>query len=96
MIVRIMGAGQWQVPDDVVRRLNVLDELVYTAVQSRDADDLAAVLTEMADLVKRVGTQMPASPIVLSDLIVPNRATSLKEIGEWLQESSADDGLIPG
>lgn len=96
MIVRIVGQGQWEVPDDLVIRLNVLDELVSDAVVSRDPDALAESLGEMAGLVTRYGTQMPPGQVRLSDLIVPGPGTSMAEINEWLQESQSEDGLIPG
>lgn len=96
MIVRIMGRGQWEVPEDAVRRLNVLDEMVRQAVLARDGDQLSALLGEMGDLVVRLGQPLAGDRIVLSDFIVPNPSSSLGEISEWLQESRADDGLIPG
>ena len=96
MIVRIMGQGQWEVPDNLVIRLNVLDEMVTDAVASRDAEELALALAEMADLVKRYGTSVPPGRARLSDLIVPDVQASMTEISEWLQESRAEDGLIPG
>ena len=96
MIVRVMGQGQWEVPDSLVIRLNVLDELVSDAVVSRDEEALASVLDEMADLVARHGVRVPPGKVGLSDLIVPNVGTSLREVDEWLQESREDDGLIPG
>lgn len=91
-----MGQGQWQVPDNLVIRLNVLDELVTDAVASRDEEALALALGEMADLVMRFGTAVPPGEAGLSDLIVPNVQASMAEIREWLQESRAEDGLIPG
>lgn len=96
MIVRVMGRGQWEVPDNLVIRLNVLDELVADAVEQRDPEALSDTLAEMADLIERFGRRVAAGTVLLSDLIVPAAGTSLSEIGEWLQESREDDGLIPG
>lgn len=96
MIVRVMGQGQWDVPDSLVIRLNVLDELVSDAVVSRDEEALAEALDEMAGLVVRHGVPLPPGKVRLSDLIVPQVGTSLREVDEWMQESRADDGLIPG
>jgi len=50
----------------------------------------------MADLVVRHGVPLPPGKVRLSDLIVPQVGTSLREVDEWMQESRADDGLIPG
>ena len=96
MIVRIMGEGQWQTPGRLVQRLNVLDDLVMGAVNTRDSDLLAELLEEMADTVKKAGAKLPSEPVVLSDLIVPDPRTPLDEVADWLQESRTDDGLIPG
>lgn len=96
MIVRIMGGGQWHVPEETVGRLNVLDDLVADAVESRDNDPLADLLGEMAELVRRVGTPVQDDGIVLSDLIVPHRDSTIDDISEWMQEARADDGLFPG
>ncbi len=96
MIVRIMGQGQWEVPEDAMRRLNVLDEMVRQSVEARDGHALAGYLTEMGDYVARVGTPLSGDKVVLSDFIVPHRSASVSEIAEWMQESRADDGLIPG
>ncbi|WIY81688.1 hypothetical protein [Propionimicrobium sp. PCR01-08-3] len=96
MIVRILGSGQWEVPAQVVPRLNVIDDLVMTAVHDRDADYLAELLQEMADLIKQTGTPVPSGPVVLSDQIIPSPSTPIGEVADWLQESRAEDGLIPG
>lgn len=96
MIVRIVGLGQWRIPDQLVKPLNVLDDLVMRAVDNRDDESLAELLSEMADLVKESGVALSDEPVVLSDLMIPNPTTSLDEVAEWLQESRKEDGLIPG
>lgn len=96
MIVRIMGAGQWEVPPDTARRLNVLDDMVADAVESRDGEVLADLLVEMGEFVRQVGTPLTGDEIVFSDLIVPAPTASIDEIAEWMQEARADDGLFPG
>ncbi|MGI5951980.1 MAG: PspA-associated protein PspAA [Brooklawnia sp.] len=96
MIVRIMGEGQWEVPDDTARRLNVLDDMVAEAVDSRDPDQLGSLLTEMGEVVRRVGKRVTAGGIVFSDLIVPHPDSTVDQIAEWMQEARADDGLFPG
>lgn len=96
MIVRVMGQGQWEVPDSLVIRLNVLDELVSDAVVSRDEEALASVPDERLIWSPGTASGCHRGGWGLSDLIVPNVGTSLREVGEWLQESREDDGLIPG
>ena len=96
MIVRIMGQGQWQVPDTELGRLNNLDDMVADAVDSRDPDALAATLSEMIALVRRRGTELTDGEVRLSDFIVPDARAPLREVAEWLSEARAEDGLIPG
>lgn len=96
MIVRIMGAEQYEVPEVQLHRLNVLDDLVAQAVEMRDADQLAALLDEMGELVRRAGTPVPTDqPRISSDFIVPGPHASIDEIVEWMGESRAEEGLIP-
>ena len=42
MIVRILGEGQWRLPEDALTELNALDDAVEQAVAANDADRLAA------------------------------------------------------
>lgn len=96
MIVRIMGQGQWQVPDTELARLNRIDDMIADAVSSRDPDALASYLAEMIALVRRRGTELTDGEVRISDFIVPAAGASLSEVAEWLTEARADDGLIPG
>ena len=92
MIVRILGEGQLDVPDEALERLNTLDAEVETAVE---AGDEAAFTTALAALLEAVRAE--ASPHRLdsldeSDLILPPADATMAEVAQML----SGDGLIPG
>lgn len=92
MIVRILGEGQFDVPDAALTALNELDATVETSVE---AGDVAAFSTALASLL--AGVRASAVPheegsLDTSDLILPPADATLEEVRELLN----DDGLIPG
>ena len=94
MIVRILGEGQWEVPQEALGRLNALDDEVEKAVVDDDADQLAAALASLHDEVRASGTLIASDDLRESDLILPGSDASLGEVATLLGES--DEGLIPG
>ena len=94
MIVRILGEGQWEVPDDAVTGLNALDDQVEQAVTSGDQAKLTLALAELLDEVRALGTAIPDDQILDSSLILPDVGSSLADVEALLAESS--EGLIPG
>ena len=94
MIVRILGEGQWEVPEDAVAGLNTLDDRVEQAVSQGDQAQLTLALSELLDEVRSVGTPVPDDQLADSDLILPDVDSSLAEVEALLADSS--EGLIPG
>ncbi|HET7351927.1 MAG TPA: hypothetical protein VFJ28_13390 [Marmoricola sp.] len=92
MIVRILGEGQLEVPDDQLEHLNQLDGEVESAVESGDTDTFTKALGELLDGVRRVGTPLPDDSLEDSDLILPPGDATLEEVRELL----TGEGLIPG
>lgn len=92
MIVRILGEGQYDVPDATLDRLNELDAAVEQAVEAGDEPTFAGALGALLDGVREVGTRHAEDALDASDLILPPDDASLAEVREML----ADDGLIPG
>ena len=91
MIVRVMGEGQWRVDDDVAQQLNGLDDRVGEAVNAGDEQALAALLREMAELVRSRGSKLEDADLSPSEAIVPPEDLSREEARELLQ----DEGFIP-
>ena len=92
MIVRILGEGQLEVPDEQIDSLNALDSAVEDAVNSGDEDAFAAALGTLLDSVRSVGTPMADDSLEDSDLILPPADATIDEVRDLL----SDDGLIPG
>jgi chromosome condensin MukBEF complex kleisin-like MukF subunit len=91
VIVRLMGEGQYRVRDDVVAKLDKLDDRAVAAVDRDDEADLDAALDEMADLVRAEGERLPDDEIVPSDVIIPPSDLSLEETRMLF----AGHGLVP-
>jgi hypothetical protein len=94
MIVRILGEGQWNVADDGLDPLNVLDAEVEAAVEAGDEGRFATGLVALLDAVRSAGTPLPDESLVDSDLILPPSDATLDEVRALLTDS--DEGLIPG
>jgi hypothetical protein len=92
MIVRILGEGQLEVPDDHLVMLNQLDGAVESAVESGDEAAFASSLAALLDGVRRAGTPLPEDSLADSDLILPPSDATIDEVRGLLE----DDGLIPG
>jgi hypothetical protein len=92
VIVRILGEGQLEVPDDRLSDLNELDRSVESAVNANDEESFRASLHALLDVVRREGEPLPDDSLVDSDLILPPSDATIEEVRELL----GDEGLIPG
>ena len=89
MIIRIMGEGQYTVPDEVVERLNELDEALDAAL----ADDQAfpSALAALLEAVREEGEPLADEELVSSDVVLPAAEATVAEVRALL----TDEGLIP-
>lgn len=92
MIVRIMGEGQLEVPEDQLGELNRLDREVETAIDGGDESAFESALKSLLSAVRHLGTPVSADELVDSELILPPADATIDEVRELLD----DDGLIPG
>jgi len=92
MIVRILGEGQFEVPDSAADELNQLDEALESAVEQHDEAGFKTALAALLARIREVGS--PAQPGVLkpSELIIPQADATMDEVHRLL----TDEGLIPG
>jgi PspA-Associated protein len=91
VIVRLSGEGQFELPENDVKRLNELDNRAVNAVEQGDETGFRELWSQMLELVAGTGTPLPADELVESDVIMPPRDISF---GEAKAEFSGD-GLIP-
>ena len=92
MKIRILNEGQFEVNDSLIGELNQLDERLVAAVNSQNESEFGSVLVEIHAKVVGNGTRLPDEYIGPSDLLLPDRDTTLEEIHDFL----GDEGLIPG
>lgn len=92
MIVRIMGEGQFRLPEDATARLNEIDAELEADLQDDGEADLARHLASMHQVVFDLGHPLGAEELEPSDFILPPATISLAELRALLSE----EGLIPG
>jgi len=91
VIVRLLGEGQYRVPDGLIDRLDELDNAVLRAVEAGDERALWESLQALAEAVRGAGSKLSDEELVPSDAVVPPEDLSLEEARELL----SDDGFIP-
>jgi uncharacterized protein YidB (DUF937 family) len=92
MIIRILGEGQFEVPDDAVDGLNELDDKLEAAINAGDEANFSAALGGLLDRVREAGEPVAVDALVSSELVLPHESASLAEVRDLL----SGDGLIPG
>lgn len=91
MIVRILGEGQFDVPDTALDGLNDLDEALVRTIEAGDPDAFTRALGELLAAVRDAATPHALDALDNSDLILPGPDSSLDEVRVLL----GDEGLIP-
>ena len=92
MIVRIMGEGQFDVPDEHLDELNRLDDALAEAVESGDTASFRTALESLLTSVRTQGSELPDDYLGPSDLVLPGPDATIDEVRTVLGE----EGLIPG
>ena len=92
MIVRILGEGQFDVPDDDLDGLNDLDDELQSAVEAEDTDRFTTALGELLARVREHANPHDLDDLVPSDVVLPGTDSTLEDVRDLL----SDDGLIPG
>ena len=89
MIVRIMGEGQFELPDESMERLNELDDALEAALE--DEQSFPAALTALLEGVRASGSRIADEELVTSDVVLPAAEATVDEVRALL----TDEGLIP-
>ena len=93
MIVRLMNEGQFRVGDDLLQRLDRLDDEAGEALERGDEEALDARLAEMWQLVESEGERLADDDLHPSDAILPPADLTLEETRELFAGDGS--GLIP-
>jgi hypothetical protein len=91
VIVRLSGEGQYRVSDDVVQKLDGLDDEAQAALEHDDETELDRKLDEMWELVRREGEALPEDDLSPSDFVIPPSDLTLEETKRLFSA----EGLIP-
>ena len=89
MIVRIMGEGQYELPQESMDRLNELDDALEAALS--DEAEFRAALAALLEAIRVSGTRLPDDELLTSDVVLPAPDASVAEVRALL----TDEGLIP-
>jgi hypothetical protein len=92
MIVRILGEGQFEVPESLVDELNKLDADLEAAVERGDEAAFRPALNAMLTKVREAGLEADPGALKPSGLIIPQPDATMDEVRKLL----TDEGLIPG
>jgi hypothetical protein len=91
MIVRLMGEGQFRIPDSLGERLNELDDRAQAAADADDEPELDRALDEMWSLVRSEGERLADDDLSVSDVAIPPSDLTLDETRRLFSH----EGLIP-
>jgi MoxR-like ATPase len=91
MLIRILGEGQFVVPDSELDEINRLDAALEAALKSPEPD-IQPALDALLDRVRSVGVRPPDHEMEESQVILPFADASEDDIRDML----GDEGLVPG
>ncbi len=92
MIVRILGEGQYDVPDEARSKLDGLDDALVKAVDSGEEAAFTKALAALIAEVRGAGSPLAADAFAPSDLVVPFEDATLEETKDLLAESGDPTG----
>ena len=82
MIIRIVGEGQYEVPESFYDELNVIDNKIVDLVSEGNEKGYKSELAKLIESIKSCGSQIDDAEIVESDLIVPPEDLTFEEAKE--------------
>jgi hypothetical protein len=92
MIVRILGEGQYTVPDDQRPDLEKLDDAIAEAVDGGDEDRFGEALAALTAAVRSAGVALADDAFAPSDLVVPFSDATLDETKALLADHGESAG----
>jgi hypothetical protein len=92
VIVRILGEGQYSLPDDQRGELEAWDSSVADAVDRGDEQAFGPALAALVAEVRRLGEPVAHDTFAPSDLVVPFPDATLAETRGLLADSTEAPG----
>lgn len=91
MIIRILGEGQYEIPQEAMDALNALDNSLTSAIDSDDEQAFRTGLTQLLAGIREKGSCLADDYLGPSDLVLPGADATVEEVKHLL----TDEGLIP-
>ncbi|HEY2668317.1 MAG TPA: hypothetical protein VGK51_15915 [Actinomycetota bacterium] len=85
MIVRVLGDGQYELPESVEAEFERLDNHLIAHVEDGDEEAFRRELAELVALVRQ-GSELPHDDFRPSDAVLPSPYSSLEDVRELLAE----------
>jgi hypothetical protein len=92
MIIRILGEGQFRLDDNLVNKVNKIDNQIVDHVQKGNKAEFLRDLAKLIATVKELGEPLDPVEIIPSDIIIPPEDLSLEEA----RKVFCEEGLIKG
>jgi len=90
VLIRILGEGQYEMPESSLAELNRLDAALERALNTPEPD-VQPALDALLDFVRSTGVRPPDHEARESDVILPFADASEEDIRRML----TDEGLVP-
>ena len=87
MIVRVLGDGQYDVPESLTAEFERLDNNLIAALEAGDGETYHNDLHDLIDLVRQ-GTPLAHDDFLPSDAVVPDPASSMADVKALLEEQA--------
>ncbi|HYR62715.1 MAG TPA: hypothetical protein VET24_08830 [Actinomycetota bacterium] len=88
MIVRILGDGQYDLPEELCPEFLKLDDVLISHVEAGDEEAFRRDLAALIDVVHQ-GERLPDDDIQPSDGIVPDAGSTLADVQKLLAEEQS-------
>lgn len=92
MIIRILGEGQFRLDEDLLDRVNRIDNQIVAHVSQGNKVEFAKDLANLISTVKELAQPLDPAEILPSDIIIPPSDLSFEEA----RKVFCDEGLIKG
>ena len=85
MIVRVLGDGQYDLPEGLEAEFERLDNHLIAHVEDGDEEAFRKELAELVGLVRQ-GSELPHDDFRPSDAVLPSPQSSIEDVRELLAE----------
>jgi hypothetical protein len=92
MIIRILGDGQFRLDDNLLDRVNKIDNQIVNHVSKGNKAEFAKDLANLISTVKELAEPLDPVEILPSDIIIPQYDMSFEEA----RKVFCNEGLIKG